>query len=100
MTSLFGTTSPNLIYGLNLHLYNITNRQQNHHWSAILNYHFTHHQRLLDDGHTALLSAERWAYMDPHMVNEYLGGDTYRSSALHLALGFSHSVSGAFPTDS
>ncbi|RPA76692.1 hypothetical protein BJ508DRAFT_330844 [Ascobolus immersus RN42] len=87
MTSLFGTLSPNLVYGLNLHLYNITNRQQNHHWSAILNYHFTHHQRLLDDGHTALLNADNWAVMDPHMVNEYLGGDTYRSSSKDLHHG-------------
>ncbi|RPA70726.1 hypothetical protein BJ508DRAFT_336866, partial [Ascobolus immersus RN42] len=80
MTSLFGALHPNLVYGLNLHLYNVVDKQQKHQWSAILNYHFSLHQRLLDDGPTALFSPERWAVIDPIMLGEYLGGDTYRQS--------------------
>ncbi|RPA73049.1 hypothetical protein BJ508DRAFT_314151 [Ascobolus immersus RN42] len=78
MTSLFGRLSPNLVYGLQLHHYNLIHHQVKHQWNAVMNYHFTWHQHLLDDGHTALLSPESWATMDPGLMGSYLGGDTYK----------------------
>ncbi|RPA76891.1 hypothetical protein BJ508DRAFT_330670 [Ascobolus immersus RN42] len=82
MASLFGSLSPNLIYGLNLHLYNLLYRNQSNLWTALLNYHFTHHQALLDDGHHSLLSPDSWTTFNTALEHHLLSHNTLRTSSI------------------
>ncbi|RPA80603.1 hypothetical protein BJ508DRAFT_327143 [Ascobolus immersus RN42] len=82
MAALFGALSPRLIYGLNTHLYNLLHRNQTNLWQALLNYHFTHHQKLLDDGHHSLLSPDSWTTFNVALENHLLGSNTLRPSSI------------------
>ncbi|RPA84832.1 hypothetical protein BJ508DRAFT_323387 [Ascobolus immersus RN42] len=78
MAHLHGTSYPQLPLALNYHLLSLLEWEGGHEWSAVLSYHFTFHQSLIDAGDDALLSATTWEAGNTKMSNRLLGQATVR----------------------
>ncbi|RPA81945.1 hypothetical protein BJ508DRAFT_306094 [Ascobolus immersus RN42] len=78
MAHLYARTRPQLPLALNYHLLSLLEWEGGHEWSAVLSYHFTFHQSLIDAGDDTLLCATTWEAGNTKMSNRLLGQATVR----------------------
>ncbi|RPA77046.1 hypothetical protein BJ508DRAFT_330596 [Ascobolus immersus RN42] len=75
---LFGTTHPRIQPAMITHLLALLEWDVGHEWSAVLTFHFTHHQSLIDAGLDTLLSAASWEEGNVKLSNKLLGQATIK----------------------
>ncbi|RPA71006.1 hypothetical protein BJ508DRAFT_316003 [Ascobolus immersus RN42] len=80
---LFGSTHPSLHVSLNSHLLALLEWEVGHEWSAVMTYHFTFHQSLIDAGLDTLLTSSAWDAGNAKLSNKLLGQSSVKQGTLY-----------------